>query len=367
MNAQMTPSDGRVRFPTEIYLLRARKGAADPVKEALYYEKVADDVVRCTLCFKECRIAVKERGYCGNRENSDGTLYSLVYARPSALQLDPVEKEPCFHMLPGTTILCIGTAGCNYECRCCHNWHLSQFRIEQMEYYELPPEAIAGIAKRHGCMGVSFTYNEPTVFYEYMLDVMKACKAAGPFKTLFHTNGSLSAEPLAEILKITDAVTVDLKGFREELYQRHCTGRLEPTLKFMKTVKASGAHLEIVDLVIPTVSDNLDDIRAMCRWVKDELSDDTPIHFNRFYPSYKLLNLPPTPVSVLEKAHAIAVNDVGLKFVYVGNVPGHRYNSTYCPGCQKRLIDREHFRVRSCEVVKGRCRFCGRAIPGVWA
>lgn len=367
MNAQTAKSDGRVRFPTEIFSVRSKSGTPQLQKEALHYEKLEDDRVRCLLCFKECRIAAKERGYCGNRECSGGKLYSLVYGRPSALQLDPVEKEPCFHMMPGTTILCIGTAGCNYECRCCHNWHLSQFRIEQMDYYELPPSAIAAIARRHGCMGVSFTYNEPTVFYEYMLDVMKECKAEGQIKTLFHTNGSLSPEPLREILKITDAVTVDLKGFKEELYQGHCSGRLEPTLNFMKTVKASGVHLEIVDLLIPTVSDNLDDIRAMCRWVKDELSADTPIHFNRFYPNYKLLNLPPTPVRILEQAHAIATNETGLRFVYVGNVPGHRYNSTYCPSCKKKLIDREHFLVRSSAVVDGKCRFCGGAMPGVWA
>jgi pyruvate formate lyase activating enzyme len=270
-------------------------------------------------------------------------------------------------MMPGTVILCTGTAGCNYECRCCHNWTLSQFRIEQMDYFDLPPEAIVAIAKRHKCMAVSFTYNEPTVFYEYMFDVMKIAKQKGDLKTLFHTNGSLSPEPLQEILKIADAVTVDLKGFKEESYKAYCSGRLEPTLNFMKAVKKAGRHLEIVDLMVPGRSDDLDDVREMCRWVKKELGDEVPTHFNRFYPAYKVQNLPRTPVSVLEQAHAVAVNEMGLKFVYVGNVPGHRFNSTYCPNCKKMLIHRLHFEVLSNDVLNGRCRSCGCPIPGIWA
>jgi pyruvate formate lyase activating enzyme len=366
LHAEKAKSGGRVRLPRQaLYRLSGRDGVK-PVKEASYCEKLGDDAVRCLLCFKQCRISPLERGWCGNRENRDGKLYSLVYGRPSALQLDPVEKEPCYHMMPGAVILCTGTAGCNYECRCCHNWHLSQFRIEQIDYFDLPPEGIAAIAKQYDCMGVSFTYNEPTVFYELMFDVMKTCKAWGGFKTLFHTNGSLSVEPLRELLKITDAVTVDLKGFREELYKSHCSGKLQPTLDFMKEVKKTGRHLEIVDLVIPGRSDDLNDIREMCRWVKRELCDEVPMHFNRFFPAYKLQNLPPTPVTVLEQAHAIAVNEVGLKYVYVGNVPGHPSNSTFCPHCKKRLIHRLHFEVVSDDVVNGRCRFCGCPIPGIW-
>lgn len=365
--AEKAKSEGRVRLPRGDFSRRSGKDGVVPDKEAMYYEKLGDDAVRCLLCFKQCRISDKERGYCGNRENVGGKLYSLVYGRPSALQLDPVEKEPCYHMMPGLVILCIGTAGCNYECKCCHNWTLSQFRIEQMDYFDLLPEGVAATAKKYQCMGVSFTYNEPTVFYEYMLDVMKICKREGGFKTLFHTNGSLSMEPLQEILKVADAVTVDLKGFKEPLYASHCSGRLEPTLNFLKAVKKSGRHLEIVDLVIPGRSDDLDDIREMCRWVKKELGDDVPVHFNRFFPAYKLRNLPRTPVNVLDQAHEIATKEVGLKFVYVGNAPGHPFNSTYCPACGKRVIYRLHFGLLADDVVKGRCRFCGCPIPGVWS
>lgn len=365
-NAEKARSDGMVRFPREVYSRRSGKEGVEPVTEARYYEKLADDVVRCRLCFKECRISDKERGWCGNRENVGGKLYTLVYGRPSAMQLDPVEKEPCYHMMPGLVILCIGTAGCNYECRCCHNWTLSQFRIEQIDYFVIPPQAAVAVAQKYRCMGVSFTYNEPTVFYEYMFDVMKACKHTGDIKTLFHTNGSLSPEPLQEILKITDAVTVDLKGFREELYRTHCSGKLEPTLNTLKAIRKAGVHLEIVDLVIPGRSDDLDDIREMCRWVKRELGDDVPMHFNRFMPAYKLRNLPQTPVNVLEQAHAIATKETELKFVYVGNVPGHPFNSTYCPHCKKRIIHRLHFGLLSNDVENGKCRFCGCPIPGIW-
>ncbi len=365
-HAEKAKSEGRVRLPREVFSRASGREGISPVAEARYYEKLPDDAVRCLLCFKQCRISDKERGYCGNRENVRGKLYSLVYGRPSAVQLDPVEKEPCYHMLPGLVILCIGTAGCNYECRCCHNWTLSQFRIEQMDYFVLPPESVLEVARRYQCMGVSFTYNEPTVFYEYMFDVMKVFKEAGGFKTLFHTNGSLSPEPLNEIVKVADAVTVDLKGFRESLYHSHCSGKLEPTLNFLKAVKKNGVHLEIVDLVIPGRSDDLDDIREMCRWVKKELGDEVPMHFNRFVPAYKLKNLPPTPVGVLEQARDIAVKEAGIKFVYVGNVPGHPFNSTYCPRCAKRLINRLHFAVQSNDVVNGRCRFCGCPIPGIW-
>ena len=332
-------------------------------KEAMYYEKTGNDGVRCVLCFRKCLIVPGARGFCKNRENHNGTLYSIVYGRPSAVHIDPVEKEPQYHFLPGTKILCIGTAGCNFKCKHCHNWHLSQQSIEQIRHYDMPPEDIVKAALKHGVPTISFTYNDPIVFYEYVYDTARLAKENG-LNIIWHSNGSMEKAPLKELLKYTDAVTIDLKGFSEKAYN-NSQARLEPVLETLKTIKEHGVWLEIVTLIIPTINDSDEEIEQMCEWIKDNLGADVPLHFSRFYPNYKLRGIAPTPISTLERAYAIA-RGAGIEYVSIGNVPGHKYNSTFCASCEKKIISRSHFNVYENHIENGKCAFCGHKIPGVW-
>lgn len=335
------------------------------MKEAMFYKKLENNFVQCQLCFRNCLIPPGKRGFCGVRENRNGLLYSLVYSNLSAIQIDPIEKEPSFHMLPGSKILCIGTAGCNFRCKFCHNWHMSFATVEETYNYNLSPVEIVDLAKKKKCQTVSFTYNEPTVFYELMLDVMRLAKKEG-LKTLFHTNGAMNEEPLRELLKYTDSVTVDLKGFTQEFYSNLPeNAKLEPVLRNLKIIKEENKHLEIVNLVIPTANDNEEDVRKMCLWIKENLGEDTPVHFNRFSPTYKFTHLSYTPIQTLERLKEIA-DQVGLRYVYIGNAPGHKFNSTYCPVCKNRLIYRIHFSILENNIENGKCKFCGNRIQGIW-
>jgi len=347
------------------YNNQAITSPSPPLREAMYYTKLSHRSVQCKLCFRTCIIPEGERGECRNRENHKGQLYSIVYARPSAIQIDPIEKEPQYHMLPGTLILCLGTAGCNFRCRACQNWHLSQRSLEEMGYYfTMSPEGAINEAIKHGIPTISFTYNEPTSFYEYVYDIAEIAKTKG-LNILWHSNGALNPEPLRELLKVTDAVTIDLKGFTENFYRNYSSAELKPVLQTLKIIKEKGKWLEIVNLMIPTFNDNPDDIRKMCEWIKKNLGSDVPLHFSRFFPAYRIKGLPPTPVETLEKAYAIA-KEVGIDYITIGNVPGHRYNSTFCPKCEKTIIRRTHFQVMENNLKNGKCSSCGHPIPGIW-
>jgi pyruvate formate lyase activating enzyme len=349
--------------------LFAKKGLADTkifFREAMFYKKLKDKTVRCEVCFRECVIKDGQRSFCRNKENIGGRLYNLVHSRPSAVHVDPIEKEPALHMLPGTSILCFGTAGCNFRCKFCQNWHLSQRSIEEMAYiHDLSPEDAVSMAVDKNIPTLSFTYNDPISFYEYVYDIANLAKSKG-LRILWHSNGTLNPDPLRELLKYTDAVTIDLKGFTEKFYKEASSAKLEPALKTLKIIREEGVWLEIVNLHIPTLNDDPQDVKKMCLWIKDNLGKHTPVHFSRFYPSYRLANLPPTPVETLEQAHRIA-KEVGLEYATIGNVAGHKYNSTFCPKCEKRLIHRIHFKVLSNNIKDEKCRFCGYQIPGIWS
>lgn len=347
------------------------------MKEALYYTKLDEKRVCCTLCFRECTINNRKRGLCRNRENKDGVLYSLTYANPSALQVDPVEKEPQHHLLPGVHMLCFGTAGCNFRCRFCHNWHLSQQSIEDIGCFSMPPDKAVEFAKKKNIPVISFTYSEPTTFFEYAYEIAKEAKSKG-IKILWHSNGGMNPGPLKQLLEYTDAVTIDLKGFSEKFYCTYCSSRLNPVLQTLKIIKQSNAWLEIVNLIIPSpeFTGNADSerfpgnadpecIRNMCDWIAENIGKNVPLHFSRFYPAHQMKDIAPTPVKFMEKAYTIA-KKAGLQFVYLGNVPGHRYNSTICPSCEKVLINRIHFDILQNQVKDGVCSFCGYEIPGVW-
>ena len=336
------------------------------LREAMFYKKLNKNAVRCEICFRECVIQEGKRSFCRNKENIGGRLYNLVHSKPAAVYADPIEKEPALHMIPGTPILCFGTAGCNFRCKFCQNWQLSQRSIEEMPFtYDLPPKDVVRMAINREIPTLSFTYNDPISFYEYVYDIARLAKEKG-LKILWHSNGTLNPEPLKELLKYTDAVTIDLKGFTDEFYRNASSAKLEPVLRTLKIIKQKGVWLEIVNLHIPTLNDNPKDMRRMCLWIRENLGKDVPLHFSRFYPAYRLKNLPQTPIEALEQAYKIA-REAGLEYVTIGNVPGHKYNSTFCPECGKRLIHRIHFRVLSNNVEDGKCKFCGYRIPGIWS
>ncbi|MCL0078928.1 AmmeMemoRadiSam system radical SAM enzyme [Dehalococcoidia bacterium] len=334
------------------------------LREAMFWEELGDNRVLCNLCFHRCVVPVGRRGACRVRENIAGRLYSLVHSRPSSVMIDPIEKEPQLHHRPGTEILCVGTVGCNFRCMQCHNWTLSQASPTDLRVFDLPPAQLVELALERGVTAISFTYNDPIVLFEYVYDTAVLAREAG-VGLIWHSNGAIAEEPLRKLLQYTTAVTIDLKGFCEEVYRETFSGDLSYVLRTLKIIREEGVWLEIVNLVIPTINDCMDTIRAMCEWILEHLGPDVPLHFSRFFPAYRLTHLPPTPIETLEEAHRIA-REVGLNFVTIGNVPGHRYNSTFCPCTGKRLIYRIHFTVIYNRVVDGRSPFSGRPVPGIW-
>ncbi len=341
------------------------EGEELPAMEATWYRKLADRKVECQLCPQACTVADAERGTCGVRENRGGTYVTLVHGLACSVHVDPIEKKPLFHVLPGEQAFSFATAGCNVECKFCQNWEISQFRPEQVRAYYLPPDALAAAARRSGAKLTAATYSEPVVFWEYVRDAARAARKAGLRPTVV-SNGYIQEQPLRDVLPLLDAVKVDLKSFRDDFYVEQVRGKLEPVLKALEIIRASDVWLEIVVLLIPTLNDSESEIRDLARWVKEHLGTEVPLHFTRFHPTYRLTNLPPTPVATLERAWAIA-RDVGLDFVYLGNVPGHPAENTVCPGCGEVVIRRVGFRIRENNIVDGRCRQCRREIPGVWA
>jgi pyruvate formate lyase activating enzyme len=348
--------------------LLAAAGGEDPrlgVAPARHYKKLDRLRVECTLCPRACRVADLERGYCGVRENRGGEYVTLVHSRPCALHNDPIEKKPLFHFLPGATALSLGTAGCNIECRFCQNWRMAQFRPEQVESITAGPRDLVRLAARENSSAIAFTYSEPVVFYEYMYDTAVAARKAG-LESVMISNGYIVKEALEELLPRLSAVKIDLKAWSERFYREMCSGELEPVKETLKVLARKGTWFEIVVLILPTKNDDQGELRRMCRWIADTLGPHVPVHFTRFHPMYKVQNLPSTPVSTLEMAHDTA-RACGLHFPYVGNVPGHPAESTFCPGCGKRVIHRAGFRILEKRLDRGKCTGCGYAIPGVWS
>lgn len=320
--------------------------------------------VQCRLCPHRCIIADGERGRCRTRENRGGRLYSLVYGNPCAVHVDPIEKKPFYHFLPTAAAFSLATAGCNLRCLYCQNWEISQFTPEETQNEDLPPARVVEYALAVPAPVIAYTYSEPTAFYEYMLDTARLGRQAG-LRNVVISAGFINPEPLAEVCAAVDAIKIDLKGYDPDFYRQVCEAELEPVLQTIQTIYRSGVHLEIVNLVVPTLNDNLEQLRALARWLAKEISPDVPLHFSRFYPQYKLLNLPPTPVERVEQARDIALAE-GVRFVYVGNVPGHPGDNTYCPACGKTIIARQGFAVQEYHLKGGACAYCGQAIPGVW-
>ncbi len=333
-------------------------------KEALFYQKLDGKTVQCLLCPRNCVIQNYKRGFCQVRENRNGILNTLVYAKPVAIHIDPIEKKPLFHFLPATTVFSIATVGCNLRCKFCQNWEISQSAPEEAEYVYLEPEDLIKRLKDSGSPSIAYTYTEPTIFYEYMLDTAKLAQACGT-KNVMHSAGYINEKPLRQLCKYLDAANIDLKGFSEDYYANMSQGALEPVLRTLKILREEGVHVEITNLVLSGYNDDSESIVKMCLWIKDNLGPDTPLHFSRFFPMHKLLNLNPTPVETLERARQIAL-DCGLKYVYIGNIAGNPAENTYCPNCKKILIERKGYFILQNNIKDGKCSFCGEEIKGVW-
>jgi pyruvate formate lyase activating enzyme len=320
--------------------------------------------VRCELCPTECVLEDYQVGGCRVRINKGGTLYSLVYGKPCAVHVDPIEKKPFYHFLPASKAFSIATVGCVLGCKFCQNWEISQAKPEETDYHDLPPADVVRQAMLTGCRSVTYTYTEPTVFYEYMYDTSVIARKYG-VKNTMHSCGYINEKPLRELCRYMDAADIDLKAFTEDFYGRICGGRLRPVLDALVVLREEGVWLEVTNLLIPTLNDNMGDIRRMCNWLVRNVGPDVPLHFSRFFPYYKLKNLPPTPFRTLAAAKDTAMS-AGLRYVYVGNYRSSASN-TYCHECGSLLIERIGYSVRQGGFSEGRCGNCGASIPGIWA
>jgi pyruvate formate lyase activating enzyme len=357
------------------------------VKEASHYLKLGKNA-QCKVCPNNCLLGPGDRSHCRNKVNRDGTLYTMAYGNPCTLHVDPVEKKPLYHFLPGSRTFSLATSGCVFRCLNCQNWEISQKKPEEtkqaggpvfrlrpplpatlsladLQRLSLFPEDAAAVTEALGCPSISYTYSEPTAYYEYLVDTCKAARARR-LRNIVVTCGSIEERPLRELGPWVDAAHVDLKGFDEETYRKLNSGKLQPVLNTLKTYKELGVWFEIINLIVPTYTDNLDTIRRMCGWLAEKLGPDVPLHFSRFHPQHKLAHLPPTPVEVLVKARELA-RATGLHYVYIGNVPGLEHaGTTYCPQCKKAVVERDIFAVTALRLENGQCKFCQGKIAGRW-
>ncbi len=351
--------------------VRGRIFKADaPVKpwrwscEGFSYRRSADRSVTCGICPHRCRLAPGDRSVCRSKVNIGGKLYSLAYGNPCAVHLDPIEKKPLYHFLPGSYAFSIAAAGCNFRCLNCQNWEISQAKPHEVEHIELFPEQVVASAGQAQAGSIAYTYSEPVSFFEYMLDTAKKARAVG-IKNLWISNGYINRQPLLTLSRYLDAANVNLKAFSDQVYRRLNGGRLQPVLNTFKTLRDQGVHFEITNLVVPGYNDTAGMVEKMCIWIRHELGPDRPLHLLRFFPRYKLDRLPPTPVSTLEKLRRICL-EAGLRYVYIGNVPGHPANHTYCPGCGKVVVRRQGFARPELNLKAGCCIFCRTPVSGVW-
>ena len=330
------------------------------MKEAMFYEKVKD-AVKCGLCARGCLIPEDQVGFCRVRKNIKGKLYSLVYGKLCSVAIDPIEKKPLYMFAPGSRTLSIATIGCNFRCQFCCNWQISQDSdIFGVDY---TPEQLIEIAKKKGVQGFSYTYTEPTIFYEFSYDTAKIASKEG-FYNMFVTNGYTTPEAIKEISKYLDAATVDLKGsLNPDFYKKFSqVNNVEPIYDALLSYKKNKVYLEITDLIVPEIGDKMDDVKKVCRWIIENLGDQVPFHILQFFPTYKINDLPRTPVKTLEKAYDIAKKE-GLKYVFLGNVHRHELENTYCPNCKSLLIERTIMGVEKFELKKDlKCSKCGETI-----
>jgi len=330
-------------------------------KEAAFWKKTKNNSVQCFLCPHHCMIANEKRGICGVRKNENGKLFTLIYGVCSSVADDPIEKKPLYHFYPGSRVFSLGSVGCNFRCDHCQNYSISTASPEEFFSQDILPEKIVEAARDHGCRGVAWTYNEPTIWHEYTLDCAKLAKKAGLY-TVYVTNGYMEEEPLKEIAPYLDAMNIDVKAFTEEFYKNICKARLAPVLQTCERAKQLGVHLELTYLIIPGLNDDADEIKRFCEWTVEKLGSNTPVHFSRFHPDYKMTNTQATPTKTLLASSTIA-KTAGLLFVYLGNIPHGDYDNTYCPSCGNLLIERQGFTAQIRGLVKNTCARCKTVIP----
>lgn len=342
------------------------------MKEALLYEKLDEQRVRCDLCAHRCVIAAGRKGVCKVRENQDGVLYTLVYGIPLSQAVDPVEKKPLFHFYPGSTAFSIATAGCNLRCDFCQNADISQMPRDQGRILgrQASPEEVVRAAERYGSRSIAYTYTEPTIFFEYSYDIARLARQVD-IASVYVTNGYMTREMLELFQGLSnghepwlDAANVDLKAFRDETYKRVCGARLQPVLDSLKTMVELGVWVEVTTLVVPEMNDSEGELGDIARFIAAELGVETPWHVSRFHPDYKMRDREWTPVAALHRAYELG-REAGLRYVYVGNMPGAHLEDTLCPGCGRPVIERRGFQVSQRHIREGKCAHCGTVIDGV--
>jgi len=330
---------------------------------AMYQEETARGIM-CRICPNECVLKEGELSQCNNRKVHNSKLYTLAFGNPCSANIDPVEKKPLYHFLPGSRAYSIATAGCNLVCLNCQNWTISQTSPDKTRNYDLMPDKVVEECIKSKCSSIAYTYSEPVTFYEYVYETAILAKQAG-IKNIMKSNGYINPEPLKKLCTVIDAANIDLKAFNESTYLKLTGGKLQPVLDSLKVYKDMGVWLEITNLVVPTWTDNIDEIRRMCRWLSENGFSNTPVHFSRFYPVHKLEQLPPTPIETLKRVAYIAKEE-GMKYVYTGNVPGNEISNTICPSCNSTLVVRQGYRIVSNTITEGKCSKCSHKIEGVW-
>ena len=333
------------------------------LKEAYYYRETYKGV-QCMICHHLCDLKEGQRGICHTRINIENKLYTEVYGRACALHIDPIEKKPLYHFHPGSTCLSVATVGCNLSCKNCQNSSISQAMPSSVKAVYLPPEELTEACTKNKCNSIAYTYTEPFTYYEYTLDSARLARKK-KINNIVVSAGYINQEPLKELCQYIDAANIDLKSFDNDIYRRISHGTLQPVLNTLLTIKEAGVWLEITNLLIPSLNDDIDKIKDMCKWLVDNGFSDNPLHFSRFFPSYKLTELPPTPIKTIIEARDIALN-AGIKYVYLGNVPQVDGENTYFPSCKKLIVDRKGYDVIDTHIINGKCEYCGYIIAGVF-
>lgn len=331
--------------------------------KAKYYVNTPKGI-KCQICPNECKMLLNEVSDCRTRINIDNELYCIAYGNPCAVHIDPIEKKPLYHFYPGSKAFSIGTAGCNLACLNCQNWEISQQSPRKTKNYDLPPHKVVQECIDNNCKSIAYTYSDPVAFYEYTFDTSKLAREKG-IKNIIVSAGYIHEKPLRDWCQYIDAANIDLKSFSNKIYEMLNAGTLEPVLNTLKILKEENVWLEITNLIVPNWTDDIEMIKKMCVWLAENDFNNTPLHFSRFHPSYQLASLPSTPISILVKARETAIEE-GLNYVYIGNVPGNNAVDTYCPNCNKLIIERKGYSILKFEIINNKCNFCNTEIQGIW-
>ncbi len=330
-----------------------------------WWEPADNGKIKCTLCPRYCTIGEGQAGFCFIRQNLEGKLYSIGYGRPTGFAIDPIEKKPLSHFLPGTQILSFGTAGCNLGCKFCQNWSISKARLDSVNSMEVSPEEVVALAKRYKVPSIAFTYNDPVIFGEYVVDISKIARAEG-IKSVMVTAGYIDKNARKDVYKYIDAANVDLKAFSENFYRKITFSNLDYVLDTLKWLKnETDVWFEITTLLIPGENDSLEEIKNMCNWILENIGDEVPLHFTAFHPDFKMLDKPHTPAATIKAAQKIALTS-GIKYCYTGNVHDREGQTTYCPNCKAPLIERDWHCVNTNKLTNNNCPYCKQKIAGVF-